>query len=131
MDRWKEIELEKMKVSNMLHALINTLISHCTYAQVGGNSRLTEFFFAQSDVHTGMSLRDKYNTRAAALYRDKVNGFLSSLHSLSALLVFPQINALSEGRSWSEESSPARHHRPPSSSYKTSSSSSKGSALVQ
>lgn len=50
-----------------------------TLFQVGGNSRLTEFFFAQPDIHTGMSLRDKYNTRAAALYRDKVNDFLSPL----------------------------------------------------
>ena len=56
MDRWKDSELEKMKV--------------------GGNSRAKEFFDSQSEVSPGMSFSDKYNSRTAALYRDKVRSCL-------------------------------------------------------
>jgi ADP-ribosylation factor GTPase-activating protein 1 len=41
--------------------------------QVGGNDKAKAFFNSQPDVQRGMSLQDKYNTKAAALYRDKVN----------------------------------------------------------
>lgn len=40
--------------------------------KVGGNSRAKEFFDSQSDIYPGISLSEKYNSRAAALYRDKV-----------------------------------------------------------
>lgn len=83
MDKWKDSELEKMKV--------------------GGNSRAKEFFSSQPDISPGMSLSDKYNSRAAALYRDK-------------------ITALSEGRSWSIETSSARHYKPSSISRSSHSS---------
>lgn len=53
MDKWKDLELEKMKA--------------------GGNRNARIFFEAQDDYHDGMSLTDKYNTKAAALYRDKVS----------------------------------------------------------
>ena len=45
---------------------------------MGGNSRARDFFDSQPDITMGMSMRDKYNSRAAALYRDKVElcGFL-------------------------------------------------------
>lgn len=62
MDKWKENEIEKM--------------------QVGGNARLKEWFDSQPDVTPGMSIVQKYNTKAAAMYRQK-------------------ITALSEGREWS------------------------------
>lgn len=52
MDRWKDSEVEKMKV--------------------GGNSRAREFFECQPDISPGMSFTEKYNSRTAALYRDKV-----------------------------------------------------------
>jgi len=52
MDKWKDMELEKMKV--------------------GGNRKAREFFESQSDYNRSMSLLEKYNSRAAALYRDKV-----------------------------------------------------------
>lgn len=52
MDKWKESELAKMKV--------------------GGNKKAKEFFQSQPDWSNSFSLNDKYNTRAAALYRDKV-----------------------------------------------------------
>ncbi|UJR14690.1 hypothetical protein I4U23_001683 [Adineta vaga] len=54
MDKWKDLELEKMKV--------------------GGNRPAKEFFATQSDYDpTTMSLQQRYNTRAAALYRDKIS----------------------------------------------------------
>ena len=40
--------------------------------QVGGNSRAKEFFSSQGEIQDGMSLEDKYDSRTAALYRDKV-----------------------------------------------------------
>lgn len=52
MDKWKDIELEKMKV--------------------GGNRNAREFFETQDDYDDTMSIQQKYNTKAAALYRDKV-----------------------------------------------------------
>ena len=53
MDKWKDIELEKMKV--------------------GGNRKAKEFLTSQSDYNPSMSLQQRYNTRAAALYRDKIS----------------------------------------------------------
>ena len=52
MDKWKDVELEKMKV--------------------GGNRKAREFFDSQPDYNRSVSLLDKYNSKAAALYRDKV-----------------------------------------------------------
>ncbi|XP_004586003.2 ADP-ribosylation factor GTPase-activating protein 1 isoform X2 [Ochotona princeps] len=74
MDKWKEVELEKMKV--------------------GGNAKFREFLESQEDYDPNWSLQDKYNSRAAALFRDKVA-------------------TLAEGRAWSLESSPAQNWTPP------------------
>lgn len=52
MDKWKDIELEKMKV--------------------GGNRNARIFFESQMDWEDTMAIQQKYNTKAAALYRDKV-----------------------------------------------------------
>ena len=52
MDKWKDSELQKMKA--------------------GGNREARVFFESQSDWSDSMTLHEKYNTRAAALYRDKV-----------------------------------------------------------
>ncbi|XP_078458269.1 ADP-ribosylation factor GTPase-activating protein 1-like isoform X2 [Lampetra planeri] len=73
MDKWKEKELQKMLV--------------------GGNSKFREFLETQPDFNPSWSLQDKYNSRAAALYRDK-------------------IAALAEGREWTIETSPARDWLP-------------------
>lgn len=40
--------------------------------QVGGNRRAREFFDTQSDWDDTVPLPTRYNSRAAALYRDKV-----------------------------------------------------------
>lgn len=60
----------------------------------GGNSKCADFFNAQADIHEGMALKDKYNTRGAALYRDK-------------------IATEAKGEVWSAERSPARSWVPP------------------
>lgn len=39
---------------------------------MGGNRKAREFFESHGEVQRGMSLYEKYNTRTAALYRDKV-----------------------------------------------------------
>lgn len=52
LDKWKDIELEKMKV--------------------GGNRKAKEFFDSQPSYKPNMSIQQKYNTRAAALYKDKI-----------------------------------------------------------
>jgi len=56
MDKWKDVELEKMKV--------------------GGNRNAREFFENQSDWDESMSISQRYHTKAAALYRDKVKRFI-------------------------------------------------------
>lgn len=74
MDNWKEEELERMKV--------------------GGNAALRDWFASQPDVKPGMGLQEKYNTRAAALYRDK-------------------IAVTARGEAWSVETSSFRNYTPP------------------
>ena len=56
MDKWKDKELEKMKV--------------------GGNKRAKEFFESQPDYNPNWNIHDKYNSRAAALLRDKVRSLI-------------------------------------------------------
>lgn len=69
MDKWKDVELEKMKV--------------------GGNRNARIFFDAQDDWDDTFPIQKKYNTRAAALYRDK-------------------ISTLAQGKSWDQSSAMAR-----------------------
>ncbi|KAI8510369.1 ADP-ribosylation factor GTPase-activating protein 1 [Branchiostoma belcheri] len=73
MDKWKDAELEKMKV--------------------GGNNSAREFFKSQSDYDPNWSLSEKYNSKAAALYRDK-------------------ISTEAEGKTWSEQTSSAKNYVP-------------------
>ncbi|XP_011183749.1 ADP-ribosylation factor GTPase-activating protein 1 isoform X1 [Zeugodacus cucurbitae] len=61
MDKWKDIELEKMKV--------------------GGNSKAREFFEDHPDWDDRAAITQRYNSKVAALYRDK-------------------ISALAQGKSW-------------------------------
>ncbi|XP_021926534.1 ADP-ribosylation factor GTPase-activating protein 1 isoform X2 [Zootermopsis nevadensis] len=71
MDKWKDVELEKMKV--------------------GGNRKAREFFESQPDWDDTMSLQQRYNTKAAALYRDK-------------------IATLAQGHEWNEATSSAQNY---------------------
>jgi ADP-ribosylation factor GTPase-activating protein 1 len=74
MDKWKEIELQKM--------------------QVGSNRKARMFFETQPDYHPDWSFQEKYNSRAAALLRDKVA-------------------TEANGQQWNESTSPARNYQPP------------------
>uniref|UniRef100_A0A0N5BSG2 Arf-GAP domain-containing protein n=1 Tax=Strongyloides papillosus TaxID=174720 RepID=A0A0N5BSG2_STREA len=53
MDKWKDRELMKMKV--------------------GGNTKAKEFFMSQPDYKNNWSIQEKYNSKAAAYLRDKIN----------------------------------------------------------
>ncbi|XP_065919752.1 ADP-ribosylation factor GTPase-activating protein 1-like isoform X2 [Dysidea avara] len=83
MDKWKDSEIERMKV--------------------GGNRAAWEFFSSQPDITEGMSIKQKYQTKAAALYRDK-------------------IGALAEGRHWSAATSSAKNYKPPPADTSTTTS---------
>ncbi|XP_030913814.1 ADP-ribosylation factor GTPase-activating protein 1 isoform X5 [Geospiza fortis] len=74
MDKWKDIELEKMKA--------------------GGNSKFRQFLESQDDYDPCWTMQEKYNSKAAALFRD-------------------QVATLAEGKEWSIETSPARNWTPP------------------
>jgi len=74
MDKWKDYELAKMKA--------------------GGNEPARQFFESHSDFDSNWSLKDKYNSKTAALLRDKV-------------LVE------SKGEEWDESTSAAQSHVPP------------------
>lgn len=94
MDKWKDIELEKMKVCyQMIFCFLSCNIFHSilNLRQVGGNQNAREFFESQSDYDDSMSIQQKYNTKAAALYRDKVT-------------------TLAQGKSWSISTSNAQNH---------------------
>lgn len=81
MDKWKDLELEKMKV--------------------GGNSNAKTFLESQPDWNPSMPLAQRYNSKAAALYRDK-------------------ISALAEGRTWNKEVSESKFSQLPNISRSTS-----------
>lgn len=70
MDKWKDIELEKMKA--------------------GGNRKARQFFEDQPDWNDSMTIQQKYNTKAAALYRDK-------------------IATMAQGKSWDPSTSSAKN----------------------
>ena len=72
MDKWKDVELEKMKV--------------------GGNKRAKEFLSNQTDWSDSANITSKYNSKAAALYRDKVT-------------------TEAKGERWSEETSSAKNYK--------------------
>lgn len=71
MDKWKPSELEKMKV--------------------GGNKKLNEFLEEHDDFNEQWSIDEKYNSKSAALYRDKVS-------------------TEAQGNVWDEASSPAQNY---------------------
>lgn len=74
--------------------------------QVGGNQKAREFLDSQPDYDDTMSIQQKYNTKAAALYRDK-------------------IATLAQGKPWSAETSNAANYSSSSlnaDSHRTSSS---------
>lgn len=66
MDKWKDVELEKMKV--------------------GGNRNARVFLESQPDFDDSLPISQKYDTKAAALYRDKVEKCLEFCHQLLNLL---------------------------------------------
>lgn len=76
MDKWKDLELEKMKV--------------------GGNRKAKEFLESEDSWNECSRFNDRYNSLAAALYRDK-------------------ISALAEGRSWDYDEAKKRLAKRPSS----------------
>jgi len=76
MDKWKDTELDKMKA--------------------GGNTKANAFFRSQPDYREGMSISEKYHTKAAALFRDK-------------------ISTEAAGETWSEATSSAKDYKAPSS----------------
>lgn len=64
--------MNKLDKSN--HPVMTLLIDIINnYIQVGGNRNALEFFKSQPDWSNSMSIEQKYNTKAAALYRDKVS----------------------------------------------------------
>ncbi|CAL1607918.1 unnamed protein product [Knipowitschia caucasica] len=74
MDKWKDLELEKMKA--------------------GGNRKFRMFLELQDDYNPNWNLQEKYNSRAAALFRDKVA-------------------TIAEGKEWSMETSSAKNWTSP------------------
>lgn len=95
--------------------------------KVGGNGKAKQFFDSQPDIKPGMSLQQKYNTKAAALYRDKVNTktfFYLKIHKLVLNINFLfQIATEAAGKPWSEASSSASNFQSTSLSNNASSSS--------
>jgi len=91
MDKWKDVELNKMKM--------------------GGNRQAKTFLTKHDDWSEGANITANYNSRAAALYKDK-------------------IDSEARGDIWSEEKSAAKNHKSSylGSSSKSSAKSSGGSS---
>jgi ADP-ribosylation factor GTPase-activating protein 1 len=94
MDKWKDLELEKMK--------------H------GGNRHAKDFLTKHSDWSDSAPMNTKYNSRAAALYRDK-------------------LATEAKGEAWSEANSSAKDHKSsyiaPASNYSSGSGSRQSSNI--
>ena len=65
MDKWKDLELSKMKAGGNQKYIYNTPVLSFLF-------RFREFIESQPDYNPSWSLQEKYNSRAAALFRDKV-----------------------------------------------------------
>lgn len=78
MDKWKDAELKKMSV--------------------GGNKNAREFFEEEEENWDRMTIHQRYNSKAAALYRDK-------------------ISALAENREWNYEEALAKINKSSSSNH--------------
>lgn len=128
MDKWKDIELEKMKA--------------------GGNGKFRMFLELQDDYDATWTMQDKYNSRPAALFRDKVRkppfwviilmvmyiikllgtlqiiisefpmlisnstSVMVSLTEMHASLFYWQVATIAEGKEWSIETSSAKDWTP-------------------
>lgn len=90
MDKWKPLELEKMRC--------------------GGNARCRAFLETQPDYNDGMDFHEQYNSRACALYRDK-------------------ISTEAKGGAWVESRSSAKSWVPPNSAPAATSSSNVGGSM--
>lgn len=77
MDKWKDAELAKM--------------------QAGGNTKFREFLESQEDYDPCWSLQEKYSSRAAALFRDKVRGACCWWGSAAGRLSGPGLRGSSVG----------------------------------
>lgn len=67
------------KKQNLFFFILNIIFNF----QVGGNKNALEFFKSQPDWNDDMTLEVKYNTKAAALYRDKVGGIACLIYQLT------------------------------------------------
>lgn len=79
--------------------------------QIGGNRNAMEFFKSQPDWNDSMTIEQKYNTKAAALYRDKVNeiDFLVNKHFIITVACLQILN-LARGEQWSPTKSSAKDY---------------------
>lgn len=81
------------------------------FLKIGGNRRAREFFEDQPDYNDSMTIQQKYNTKAAALYRDK-------------------ISTLAQGQSWDQKKSSAANFSAKSSSSHSSMTHSRSSGSL-
>ena len=79
MDKWKDLELEKMKV--------------------GGNSKAKEFLESQSDWDETASFQERYNSKAAALLRDRVINTIYS-YSVNLIKIINIVNSIAYKHRW-------------------------------
>ncbi len=57
--------------------------------RVGGNRKAKDFFASQDDWDDAAPIQRKYNSRAAALYKDKVRKIL--FRQINIIIMFPFI----------------------------------------
>lgn len=75
MDKWSDEQLNKMKVCALGLAFWESLAD---YEQTGGNEKFKDFmenYGPEGGYTKGMGMQEKYNSWAAAQYREKVSNF--------------------------------------------------------
>lgn len=72
MDKWFDDQLKKMEVNPEKGQKKGGTWPNKLLFQLGGNKKAREFFESQADYSPNWTQHDKYNSRCASLYREKV-----------------------------------------------------------
>ncbi|CAO3674876.1 unnamed protein product [Rhizopus microsporus] len=70
MDKWFDDQLKKMDV---MYTLNNSLFTINSFYPIGGNEKAKEFFESQPEYSTSMTTTQKYHSRFATAYRQKLS----------------------------------------------------------
>jgi ADP-ribosylation factor GTPase-activating protein 1 len=88
------------------------------HLKLGGNQKAKDFFSSQPDYSPNMSMKDKYHSHFAELYRSKVKK-KKRCHKVEKDSLYIQLSAEAEGRPWTPTLVPKKPSTPTTSSTRS------------